>query len=271
MDYKQIVWLASYPKSGNTWVRCFLDAYFLGDLDINDLLSTVSDNLPGAFQVGDGTDITKENYEIQQLTRHMGLLRMVRQYNETGQEIPFFVKTHNANLLINGCELIPDILTKKAIVIIRDPRDVLPSFSTHMGVDMDTGTDWMQNKYRMLQAKNTMMDFISSWKDHTRSWLDAPTHSVLWVRYEDMKERPVEIFSKMLKHAGVEPDEKRVEKALEAVRLDKLKKMESEQGFKEQSPKAGQFFGKKHDSITPKQKHAIEKHCGRLMKRLGYV
>ena len=38
MDYKQIIWLASYPKSGNTWLRCFLDAYFLGDLDINELL-----------------------------------------------------------------------------------------------------------------------------------------------------------------------------------------------------------------------------------------
>ncbi|OOZ38340.1 sulfotransferase domain-containing protein [Solemya elarraichensis gill symbiont] len=271
MDHKQIVFIASFPKSGNTWVRCFLDAYFLGSLDINDLLSTITDNLPSPFQVGDGTDITQENFEIQQLTRHMGLLRMVRQYLSTEQEIPFFVKTHNANLLINGCELIPDILTKAAIVIIRDPRDVLPSFSSHMGVDMDTGAEWMQNKYRMLRAQNTMMDFISSWKGHTRSWLDAPTHSVLWVKYEDMKERPVEIFSKMLKHAGVEPDEKKVEAALEMVKLDKLKSIEAREGFQEQSPKAGQFFGKKHDKITPRQKHSIEKHCGRLMKRLGYV
>jgi len=260
-DYKKIVWLASYPKSGNTWVRCFLDAYFLGDVDLNELLTTVSDDLAAAHQIGDGSDITEHRFEIQQLTRPMSLLRQVKQY---------LIKTHNANLLINGSELIPEVLTKATIVLIRDPRDILPSFSKHMGVDLDQGLEWLQDKYRMLGGNAKTIDFISSWKDHTKSWLNCDTHNIKYFLYEDLQKEPVKYFSKILEHAGIEPDEARVIKALEMVKLDRLKQKESKDGFGEQSPHSKHFFGGKHDTPTTKQLNTIAKSCSRLLKRLGY-
>ena len=270
-DYKQIVWVASYPKSGSTWLRCFLDAYFLKEVDINELLCTITDAIPVSHDIGDGSNITEHPFEIQQLARPMALLRTVKNYLTTSQEVPLFMKSHNANLLINGYELIPEVLTKSAIVIIRDPRDILPSFSKHMGVDLDQGLEWMQDKYRMLGGENKIIDFLSSWKDHTNSWLNCSTHNIKYFLYEDMKANPVDMFSQILKHSGVEPDRDRVKMALELVKLDRLKDAEKENGFSEESKHAkGQFFGAKHKQITPKQSHSIEKECNRVIKRLGY-
>jgi len=271
-DYKQIIFIASYPKSGSTWLRCFLDAYFMNEVDINELLSTITDDFAPAYDIGDGQAISDYNFEIQQFMRPMALFRLVKQYLATDKNIPFYVKTHNANLLINGYELIPATLTKAVIFIVRDPKDVLPSFSKHMGVDMDKGLEWMQDKFRMLNGSTKATDFISSWKDHTNSWLNPSAQNVKYFRYEDMISDPIYTFSEMLKHSGVEPDRERVIKSLELVKLSKLKKQEKESGFSEHSKHAkGQFFGAKHKQINPKQSHTIEKVCGRIMKKLGYI
>jgi len=271
-DYKKIVWIASYPKSGSTWLRCFLDAYFMNEVDINELLSSITDDFAPAYDIGDGKIISDYNFEIQQFMRPMALFRLVKQYLATDKSIPFYVKTHSANLLINGYELIPATLTKATIFIVRNPKDVLPSFSKHMGVDMDKGLEWMQDKFRMLNGSTKATDFISSWKDHTNSWLNPSAQNVKYFRYEDMISDPIYTFSEMLKHSGVEPDRERVIKALELVKLSKLKKQEAKEGFSEHSKHAkGQFFGAKHKQITPKQSHTLEKVCGRIMKKLDYL
>jgi len=111
MDYKQIVWLSSYPKSGNTWIRCFVDAYLTGEVDINNLVGSVTDDGSQRCLPGDGSDPSKYPIDVQILTRPMGLLRLVRQFElnkaEGGPDIPLFVKTHNAHLVTNGIELLP--------------------------------------------------------------------------------------------------------------------------------------------------------------------
>ena len=179
MDYRKIIWIASYPKSGNTWVRCFLDAYFLGELDINELLCSIADDRADKQQIGDGSDIVKLPVDIQHLTKPMGMLRIVRKYVQDGEKIPLFVKTHTANLLANGIELLPECLTKATIHIIRDPRDVLPSFANHMGCDIDQGIEWMQDKYRTLTGDGTRIaDLISSWDYNANSFLNTETHNV---------------------------------------------------------------------------------------------
>jgi hypothetical protein len=276
-DYKQIVFLASYPKSGNTWVRCFLDAYFLQSVDINELLSSISDNKSVWHSIGDGSKIQDLPIEVQQLTRPMALLRLVRQYLSTDQSIPLFVKTHTPNMLINGIEMLPEVLTKATIFIVRDPRDVLPSYSKHMGVDLDTGLEWMQEKYRMLnKTDTTVCDFLGDWGAHTKSYLNADVHNVLFVKYEDLLEDPETMFTKILEHSGVEVDPERVKAAIELTRIDRLKKQEEKNGFVESSPKAkNEFFGKggsaNRDKLTPRQLHIIEKKYGSILKRLDYI
>lgn len=278
-DYKQIVWIASYPKSGSTWVRLFLDAYLLNEVDINEMVCSINDDRTDRAQVGDGSEPWRFPIDIQQLTRPMALLRLVRAYNDgKTMDLPLFVKTHNANIAANGIELLPASLTKATIHIIRDPRDVLPSYAKHMGRELDQAVEMMANKYQTLSAsEDRMADFTSSWKLHTDSFMNSPDHNVLQIHYEDMRSDSVETFSRMLEHAGLPVDKDRVKEALRMVDLDKLRKTESEAGFRESSVHAkNAFFGTGDvggwvNKINEMQAHKITKHAGSTMKRLGYT
>jgi hypothetical protein len=276
-DWRRIVWLASYPKSGNTWVRLFLDAYLTGDVDINDIICSVTDNRADRMQIGDGSDIVKLPVDIRHMARPMGLLRLVSAFNENQfANVPLFVKTHSAHMLVNGIELLPESLTKAVIYIIRDPRDVAPSLAKHFGVDLDTTVEYMCDRYRMLKADQIRCgDLLSSWDAHVNSYLNSDSHNVLWLQYEAMRENPVESFSLILRHAGIDPDRARVEAALEKVSLSRLRDLEAEQGFAESSPHAkNQFFGEGtigNDKLTIRQRYTLEREFKRPMKRLGYL
>lgn len=276
MDYQQIVWLASYPKSGNTWVRCFLDAYFLGEVDINELVLSVSDDSATRHLVGDNSDPRLFPVQIQMLTRPMALLRMVRQYHEYKVAgVPLFVKTHNAHMVANGIETLPDCLTKATVCLVRDPRDVVVSFSKHMGLSIDEGIDYFLDKYRVLEAHeaNKMADFICSWPSHVLSYANADTHNVLMVRYEDLKVNPQKWFAAILSHAGIAPDLEKINRALALTELRQLQKQEKEKGFRESSPHAkDKFFGEGRvkgwkEKLNPKQLFRIEKGCASVIKR----
>ena len=248
----------------------------MGDVDINDILTSTNDDLFIRNQLGDGSDVRDFPIDIQQLTRPMALLRLVRQYNENAVPgVPLFVKTHNAHMISNGIELLPEMLTKAVIFIVRDPHDVLPSFAKHMGKDLDTALEFMQDRYRTLSAPESgkVADLISSWDQHTRSFINADSHNVLLCRYESILDDPVRMFTMMLEHAGVEVDRERVEKAVELVSLANLRKKEAKDGFQESSKHAtNKFFGKggsaSRHKLTPKHNHIISKKFGALIKRL---
>lgn len=280
-DYQQIVWLASYPKSGNTWVRMLLDAYYLAELDINEILTSVSDDFAPHHQVGDGSDVRTFPVDIQALTRPMAMLRLVRAYlsddNARALGVPLVAKTHNANLLVNGHELLPEPLTKAVIYIVRDPRDVAPSFQRHMGMDtMDEAIDEMLNKHRVLGAgkeTNKVSDFISSWPLHVNSYINADSHNIKYYRYEDLRHDPATVFADMLVHAGVKADMDRVRQAVEITDLSKVRQQEAEKGFREHSPHAETFFGRGEvgtgkRKLSPAQRHRLEKACASYLKRI---
>jgi len=277
MDHQQIVWLASYPKSGNTWVRCFLDAYFLGEVDINEIICSLSDDNSLRHQIGDGSDVRDLPVDLQQLTRPMAMLRLVRMYNENKIDgVPLFVKTHSANMLTNGIELLPQMLTKAVIHIIRDPRDVAISFAKHMGVDIDTAIEYMGDKYRVLKTDEGLkvIDFLSSWRMHSLSYYDSDHHNVRTFVYEDMLKNPVDNFCEILRHSGVDPDRERVRKSLEMVKIEKLRAQEEKNGFYESSPRAkNQFFGKGgsrwKEKLTPLQAKRIEKMTQTILKKIA--
>lgn len=276
-DYAKIVWLASFPKSGNTWLRCFIDAYFLGEVDINDVVCSLPDDLAARCAVGDGSNAAEFPVDIQMLTRPMAMLRLVREYNRNHSPVPLFVKTHNTHVIANGVEMMPHSLTKATIYLVRDPRDVVVSFAKHMGyTDMDVAIEHFLNKHRTLNdsAGNKMNDFISSWPMAVQSFANADSHNVRIWRYEDMKASPVKCFAEMLAHAGVSVDLDRVKKAADMVEQSKLQKQEKDKGFGESSAYAKhQFFqgsGGWKGKLTPSQLHRIEKACSSMMKRFNY-
>lgn len=276
-DYRQIVWLASFPKSGNTWLRCFLDAYILGDVDINEIVVSLPDDLAARCAVGDGSNAAEFPVDIQMLTRPMAMLRLVREYNRIGSKVPLFVKTHASHVLANGVEMMPEALTKATVCLVRDPRNVVVSFARHMGYsDMDEAIEHFLNKYRTLNdvTATKMNDFISSWPMSVQSFANADTHNVRIWRYEDLKADPVKCFAEILKHSGVAVDLDRVKTAVDKVALANLQEQERKKGFGESSKYAKNGFfagsGGWNGKLTPGQLHRVEKACASMMKRFNY-
>ena len=281
MDYRQITWIASYPKSGNTWLRLFLEAFLRGgEVDINNLLCSVADDTSTRYQVGDGSDCRTFPVDIQHLARPMSLLRLVRVFDagKPHPDMPLFVKTHTANMVANGVTMLPEQLTKCTVHIVRDPRDVAVSFSKHLGIEIDKVIDYMSDKHRTLNNETHMAkvhDWISSWRFHTNSYTSSDMVRVRTFRYEDMMYDPLNTFSQILDHVGLDHTPDRVKQALDAVDINKMREKEKTEGFKEASPKnkAG-FFGAGgstwNNVLTPSQAHRIEKMAGPFMKKFGY-
>jgi len=279
-------WLASYPKSGNTWVRIFLSAYITDcEPDINELVGTISDQLPSAHHIGYGIDINDIDKEHDILTRSMALLRIGYTYKKQekvlveGKEFPLILKTHVANAIVHGMRLIAPTITDKVVVIIRDPRDVAISYSKHFGFNMDETVDSMINDQTMLSDKSNR----EKSPHHTTSWLNnvilyavATDLDVTIVKYEQLKEDPVKYFTWILEWYGIPVNEERVKRAVDNCELSKLRKQERENGFQEASEKAGKFFGKGatggwEGKLTKAQQNKLENHCESMMIQFGYL
>lgn len=279
MDYKKIVWIASYPKSGNTWVRCFLEAYFRGILDINDIQTSVADTAAFRCHTGNGDDPSEFPEEIQNLVRPMGLVRLVQKYNEdveNGYKFPLFVKTHNGHLVANGGELLPQPLTKSIIYIVRDPRDVAISYAKHMGSSIDDAIKAMGINNQMLADTRggALVDYLSDWSTHVMSFARSQAHDVRIVFYEDLSADPVNTFSEILEHINIDPDQEAVRKAVELTKFEKLKTAEEAEGFVEKSNKSEKFFNSGKSTwrkvLTDTQADILESTHAQVMDFLGY-
>ena len=201
--HKFIWWLASYPKSGNTWIRMFLSAYYNnGFVNINQTYDRMVSSI--------GSDLPKPLYQaiapkaLDDMTPSEGLLiRNTVLYhlcNSIGSQ--FWLKTHHANNQTKyGSCLIPPELTAGSIYIIRDPRDVVISFSKHYNISINKAIKEMAEPDNLIHRDaHCLFHFIGSWSDHVRSWTQAAlTFPTLGVKYEEMLENPMQTFSNVIK------------------------------------------------------------------------
>lgn len=271
-DFKKIVWIASYPKSGNTWIRMLMDVYFFGGVDINDVIASAGDSREEFYQI-DSQSPKRYPLNIQHCIRPAALTKMVLQHMQRNfAGVPMFLKTHNVNAEVGGLDLLPTALTRSVLYVTRDPRDVLPSFAKHMGLAHDEAVTTMTAELGYLSSENKiMLELTSSWAKHVRSYITEPQKNVGVFRYEDLNAAPEETFTSMLRHIGLEPDESKVKDAVEACELAKLKQQEEVVGFCEKSSKADKFFGATHDPLSAKHRALLESAFSREMKQLGYL
>ena len=272
-----LVWLASYPKSGNTWMRAYLHNLFINPaepLPPDTLVRfTASDTYkPWYRQANDG--VMPEDFDEETLAR----LRPVAQRLITGSHPDsVFVKTHAANLEQNGVPMINPEVTAGAIYIVRDPRDVAISVTHHYGVTLDQAIARMANPKGGTAVSDTQIpQLISSWSLNVSSWTAVPNPQLHVVRYEDMLDKAFVTFGGIAKFLGVDAGKERLQKAIRFSSFNALKALESKHGFAERSVNAQSFFreGRKEQwkkILTPEQARTIEGQHQEQMRRFGYL
>lgn len=267
-----ITWLASYPKSGNTWIRMFLSAYRNnGQLELNRVEGFCwEDNMEYFHGVVSPIDIRDLTQDQILLIHGAALLHML--CSNYGKDM--LVKTHHSNAIVTGISLIPVQLTKKAIYVVRDPRDMVVSFAAHMTQDIDTVIESMTND-RYLITKKPLYHFLGRWDVHVKTWAKEKEFPVIIVRYEDMVEHPEATFKALLDFLDTPFEEERFEKALAATQFDKLQEVEKKEGFREQKGKELFFRSGKvggwRDVLTGEQVKKIELDHGEVMRDMGYL
>lgn len=274
-----IIWLASYPKSGNTWFRVFLTNLLRNGeqpADINSLHATPISSSRFLFDDEAGieaADLTPD--EIDRLRP-----QVYEQLTENSPEV-LFMKVHDAwTLLPDGNPLLSSRATRGAIYFVRNPLDVAVSYAHHNGTDIDGAIACMGNEEHMLcgtteQLRNQVRQKLLTWSGHVESWLNAPI-PVQVMRYEDMLEHSLETFRRAVFFAGLYHDPKKVEKALRFSEFTVLQTQEKERGFREKAPAKGLFFrngqaGQWRYRLTAAQVDRIIHDHGEVMRRLGYL
>lgn len=261
-----INWLASYPKSGNTWVRMFLQHYATGNADINaDILETRSDTWLPHYQAVSALPVKQVDPVRLAALRGAQLLMFADTCGKTKK----ILKTHNANCHIGGFPIIPASLTSGAVYIIRDPRDVALSYSRYMNHDVDEVIGVMANPDSVIEI-NGLPQYIGNWSKHVESWNGAK-----FIRYEDILDDPVKQFSIILDEFGYDKSIPKIWESIEATRLENLQVQESKCGFKENIKGSDSaFFGgggsRWQKELTVKQAEKVKQNHYIQMRRFGY-
>ncbi|KRS12449.1 sulfotransferase [Roseovarius atlanticus] len=272
---RSIVWLASYPKSGNTWMRIFL-ANYLSDaqkpLHINQIQQFgFGDSKPEQYRAAAGRPVDFSSPEATLHLRDRVLQRIVANNADVN-----FVKTHNCRNIAFGTELIPPRFTRQAIYILRNPLDLLLSYARHYGMShAETAEAIGRADNANAPDATTTWQFLGSWSDHVKDWTQGGAFPVLALRYEDLLDDPQTHFAKTLDFMGVPVVPERLDRAIRFASFDELKKQEDAGGFSEKSPNADRFFAKGQagqwkDELDPALVTKVRREHKRMMKKYGY-
>lgn len=275
-----IVWLASYPKSGNTWLRLLLANLAMpGDaaVDIN------------AIDDRSGLAIARAEFDAETLLNsgtltadEADLLRpRVLAVLAARTRSPCFVKIHDAwTLTPAGEPLLGRGVARAAIVLVRDPRDIAVSLSYHMGRSIDRTIAFMADPAAAFAARTDrqrrqLRQKLLGWGGHVASWLDQVEVPVHLLRYEDLTRAPVETLAAAAEFAGLAPERKAVERAVRHAAFVALQAQERARGFRERPKRMTAFFrrgraGAWTDELDATQARAIVEEHHSIMDRLGY-
>jgi len=282
-----IIWLASYPKSGNTWVRLFLNSLFFssdGKLDINNVkigqfperryFSNLIDNLDDIKKIS-------QNWIIAQNIINLD------------KKIKFF-KTHHAFCNVNN-NFFTDVNNTKAVIyIVRDPRNVITSLLNHYEKEnYNQALDFIFDENRVIgkskfekvsYKQSEIITLIGSWKNNYNSWKNFPKNFYL-IKYEDLIKNPLLEFNKLTDFLTdllkIKFDKVKINNSVNSCDFKELKLIEKNYGYDESitSEKTGKklnFFNLGPDNDWKKIldngiRLEIEKNFNKEMKELGYI
>tara|TARA_Y100000590_G_scaffold381670_1_gene450994 strand:- start:1038 stop:1886 length:849 start_codon:yes stop_codon:yes gene_type:complete len=281
-----IIWLASYPKSGNTWVRSFLNSLFFEENGIANLNINIGQYpLKTHFKnfITDFSDIKK-----------IGNYWKISQNIINSDKKNKFLKTHHILCNINGNNFTTPENTLGVIYIVRDPRNVVTSIMNHylkknyseamnFLFDPNHCIDVENRSHENLSKDQIMYTFISSWNNHYNSWKSFPKNYYL-IKYENLIKKPEIEFLKLSNYLSdllkIKFNKNKITQSITSNSFENLKKLEERFGFKEaiEDVEKGKikFFNlgpknKWQDLLDSKTRDLIEKKFYSEMKELNYL
>jgi len=274
-----IYWLASYPKSGNTWTRVFLSNYLSGSSEPADINNIETDTIASSRRLFDDR-IGLASSDMNEKTINNYRPMLYEMLAENAKQT-LFMKAHDAYTFnINGKPVFSKKATKGVIYIIRNPLDVAVSYAYHSNKMVDKYIKVICDENHVMASMNKSLlrqlpQLILSWSSHVRSWVDSGL-AVHVMRYEDMIMNPYSAFKKTLMFAGIEINEKQLIRAIKFSSFGDLKNQELQSGFKEKAPQTASFFrkgkiGSYKDELTLQQIDEIVSYNQIEMKKFGYL
>jgi hypothetical protein len=274
-----IVWLASYPKSGNTWMRAMLTALAQSLDRAPDL-----DNLIGATELTERQfldDLCGINSADLPRDRLQSYIRAMRLTSSDLVSEPTFVKVHDRfDTTSDGLALFPAEASRAVVYIVRHPFDVAVSLAAHNSSDLDTAIQLMgDSSYSLHTSKSQGSEFlpvsIDSWSAHVLSWLDQTEVPLLLVHYEDMLADPAQELAKVARIAGIKADQSALKAAAAACSFASLREAEERAGFPEKPHGMSRFFlsgrsGSGLEKLSARQRAAVAVIARPAMERIGY-
>lgn len=272
-------WIASYPKSGNTWLRLLLFSLLYPDRSFDFPTGPIfAPNIGNRTDVEEALDIESADLTADELAR---LRPVAYRALAAGASGPLYRKVHEARIINDvGVPLFPPEVTLGTIYVVRDPRDVVVSWSHFFRCDLDeavaalcdVGTTIRTGARLPLQFPQ----LLSNWGDHAQSWLAAPGRAPCVLRYEDLIADPAAALRSVAEYASIPHSSSGLEKAAAATRFDALRALERQSGYVGGQRAAAPFFrrgqtGVWRQALSDRQTARIWRTHGAVMRRFGYA
>jgi len=234
------VWLASYPKSGNTLVRSLLASYFFSKDGIFnfDLIKNIKQFPHAPLFESLGFDIKNEKELIK------NYIKVQESFNQ--KNLTQFLKTHSYLFNFEGNVFTDFNNTLGAIYIVRDPRNVVTSLANFLDISITKATDHLiQSPYiggisNSNKREDIMKTYTGTWSGNFNSWKSFKSNrKYLLIKYEDLISNKEENLKKILKfiyklkNINFEIDETKVKNVIQSTSFENMKNLEKEKGFEE--------------------------------------
>jgi hypothetical protein len=236
-----ILWLASYPKSGNTWLRAFL-ANLVANRPTPLPLSELPQYCDDEARAGLYTAIAGRPSTELDIAQLCALRPVVQAGLAAAAQGTVFVKSHNYWGGFEDHLLHNPRVTVGGIYVVRNPLDVAVSMTHHFGLGIEAAIDFLGNEDTATENEpRWVSQLLGSWSTHVASWADIDHPAFLAVRYEDLIEKPAKPFARIAKLVGV-TDRARIERAIGHASFQTLARLERRDGFIEASEKTDARF-----------------------------
>lgn len=274
-------WLVSYPKSGNTWLKMMVSSLMSDGAPVDINAMTVKTGIASFAEMDEFLGIESSELTELEIAAARPALHRALAANDTRPLQLRKVHDRFWHTPTGEAAFTPG-LSRGAVYLIRDPRDIAVSYAHHRGVGIDRIIDLMGDDGTVLAAlterpKEQLPQPLGSWSSHARSWLEQSDIPVLVIRYEDMLRDPSAPLARVAAHLGIETTTAQLRAAVTATRFDVLSAQERAHGFRERLTGAtAPFFregsaGSWRDQLSMAQIRRITGDHGEVMTRFGYL